>query len=52
MADNKTNIDPRYMKYDKPDVEALLDKINAQQTATETDIRAIVTDYTPEEEGD
>lgn len=26
--DNNVNIDPRYMKYDKADVEALLDKVN------------------------
>lgn len=51
MADNKTQIDPRYMKYNKDETEALLDKVNAQQLATEADVRAMVTDYeTPEGE--
>lgn len=48
MADNRTQIDPRYLKYDKDEVEELLDKVDAQQTATEADIRAIVTDYLPD----
>lgn len=51
MADNKqANIDPRFLKYNKDEVEALLDKIGAQQTATEADVRAIVTDYSLEGE--
>lgn len=25
MANNNTNVDPRYMKYDKDEVEAILD---------------------------
>lgn len=45
MADNKMQIDPRFLKYNKDETEALLDKVNAQQTATEADIRAMVTDY-------
>lgn len=45
MANNRTNIDPRYMKYNKEETEALLDKVNAQRMATEADVRAMVTDY-------
>ena len=45
MADSRTQVDPRYLKYDKDEVEDLLDKVKAQQTATEADIRAMVTDY-------
>lgn len=45
MADNRTKVDPRFLKYDTPEVEALLDKIDAAQLATEADVRAMVTDY-------
>ena len=44
----KTEIDPRFMKYNKDDVEALLDKVAAQHDASESDVRSIVTDYSPE----
>lgn len=44
----KTEIDPRYLKYNKDDVEALLDKVAAQHDASESDVRSIVTDYSPE----
>lgn len=51
MADNRSNIDPRFLTYDKDEVQQLLDKVNAQKTAIESDVRAMVTDYeTPEGE--
>jgi hypothetical protein len=52
MADNRTKVDPRFLKYDTPEVEALLDKVSAQQVADEADIRAMVTDYETAEEGE
>jgi hypothetical protein len=45
MPDNRTNIDPRYLSYDKDEVEELLDKVAAQKIAQEEDIRAIVSEY-------
>lgn len=52
MADNRTQVDPRFLKYNTPDIEALLDKVNAQQVADEADIRAMVTDYETAESGE
>lgn len=52
MADNRTKVDPRFLKYDTPEVEALLDKVSAQQEADEADIRAMVTDYETAEGGE
>lgn len=34
---NNVNYDPRYMKYDKEDVEALLDKVNGADDAPTAD---------------
>lgn len=45
MADNRTQVDPRYLKYNKDEVEEILDKADALQVGTEADIRAMVTDY-------
>ena len=50
MADNRTDIDPRYLTYDKNEVQALLDKMNAETVATEESVRNIVTNYINEEE--
>lgn len=56
MADNNVVIDPRYMKYNKDEVEALLDKVNNQKEASEEAVRGIVqnwisgTEPEPEEE--
>lgn len=49
MAENsKMNIDPRYMKYNKDEVEELLDKMASSSLASETDVRAIVIGSHPE----
>ena len=45
MADNRTQVDPRYLKYNKDEVEEILNKADALQVGTEADIRAMVTDY-------
>lgn len=50
MADNRTDVDPRYLTYDKNEVQALLDKMNAETVATEESVRNIVTNYVNEEE--
>ena len=50
MADNRTEIDPRYLSYNKDQVQALLDKVNAETVATEESVRNIVTNYVNEEE--
>jgi hypothetical protein len=41
MADVVT-VDPRYLKYDKDDVERLLDKVNNTEVATDESVRSIV----------
>jgi len=40
MSDNKTNIDPRYLKYNKDEVEDILD--NAVQISEESDPMSLV----------
>ena len=40
MSDNKTNIDPRYLKYNKDEVENILD--NAVQISEESDPMSLV----------
>lgn len=52
MADSRTQIDPRYLKYNKDEVEAILDKADALQVGSEADIRAMVTDYETAESGE
>jgi len=42
MTMSKTNIDPRYLKYNKDEVEDILDKASAAGLASEADVRAIV----------
>lgn len=42
MASNVT-INPKYLKYNKSEVEEILD--NVKSIATEADVRSIVTDY-------
>lgn len=51
MEDNNVTIDPRYMKYDKSDVEALLDKVDHELVpAEEESVRNIVRNYNIEPE--
>lgn len=45
MANDTATIDPRYLTYNKDEVQALLDKVNAETVATEESVRSIVTDY-------
>ena len=42
---NDVNINPRYLSYNKDEVQALLDKVNATTVASETSVREIVTNY-------
>lgn len=42
MADNRTQIDPRYLKYNKDEVEKILDEATIAGLASEADVRAIV----------
>lgn len=51
MANNDVTIDPRYLKYDKSEVEALLDKVDGELVPAEEEaVRGIVKNYTPEPE--
>ena len=45
MANDTATIDPRYLTYNKDEVQALLDKVNTENVATEESVRSIVTDY-------
>ena len=46
MEDNNVTIDPRYLKYDKSEVEALLDKVDKELVpAEEESVRNIVRNY-------
>lgn len=46
---NEVNIDPRFMKYDKAEVEEILDKANEMLVlAEEEDVRGIVANYDPD----
>lgn len=55
---NEINVDPRYLKYSKAEVESLLDKVDSSTIATEEDVRNIVNNYfvddepAPEEQSD
>lgn len=40
---NEVNIDPRYMKYDKEDVEALLEKVENADSAPTADSENMIT---------
>lgn len=47
MAENNVTVDPRFMKYDKVDVERILDKVeNDLVPASEESVRSIVSNYT------
>ena len=47
---NDVTIDPRYMKYDKSDVEALLDKVDKELVPAEEEaVRNIVKNWRPED---
>lgn len=50
MPNEHVTIDPRYLSYDKDEVQMLLDKVNAETDATEESVRNIVTNYVNEEE--
>lgn len=50
MADNRTDIDPRYLTYNKDEVEALLGKVKAETDATEESVRNIVINYVNSED--
>ena len=50
MSKGTVNIDPRYLTYNKDEVQTLLDKVNAEADATEESVRNIVTNYVNEEE--
>lgn len=52
MADNRTNVDPRYMKYNKDEVEAILDMVTAVGLASEADVRSIVSGNHPDPEAE
>jgi hypothetical protein len=55
---NEINVDPRYLKYSKAEVESLLDKVDSSTIATEENVRNIVNNYfvddepAPEEQSD
>jgi len=42
MADSRTQIDPRHLKYNKDEVEKILDEATIAGLASEADVRAIV----------
>ena len=45
---NEVNIDPRFMKYDKAEVEEILERADEMLVvAKEEDVRGIVADYDP-----
>jgi hypothetical protein len=50
MADNRTQVDPRFLKYNTPEVEALLEKMDNAGLASEADVRAIASTSLPEPE--
>jgi hypothetical protein len=49
MEDN-VKVDPRYLKYDKAEVEKILDDVVNTTLATEEGVRNIVKNYEPEVE--
>jgi hypothetical protein len=50
MADNRAQVDPRYLKYNKDEVEEILGKMDNAGLASEADVRAIASDSLPEPE--
>jgi len=52
MSNDKTNIDPRYLKYNKDEVESILDNAATAGLASEVDVRAIVSGSLSEPEPD
>lgn len=42
MAKEEVHIDPRFLKYNTEDVEALLGRVESMKTATDEDIRTLV----------
>lgn len=51
MADKKANIDPRFMKYNKEEIQEILDRVANPDMASEDEVRAIVTGYAPTDGG-
>ena len=45
MANDNVTVESRYLKYNKAEVETLLDKVNDITTATAEDVRGIVKNY-------
>lgn len=46
MADNNVNVDSRYLKYNTTkEVEELLETVEQSTTATEAEVRSIVSGY-------
>ncbi len=50
MTDNNVTVDPRYLKYNKDEVEEILDEVKDTTLATEEGVRNIVKNYTPDAE--
>ena len=50
MANDNVTVEGRYLKYNKAETEALLDKVNNQKEASEEEVRNIVKNWTPDAE--
>jgi hypothetical protein len=50
MPDNRENINPRYLKYNKDEIEDILEKMDNAGLASEADVRAIASASLPESE--
>jgi hypothetical protein len=50
MPDNRTQIDPRFFKYNKDEVEEILGKMENAGLASEADVRAIARASLPDPE--
>ena len=46
---NEVTVDPRYLKYNKAEVEELLDRVKSTTLATEEGVRSIVRDWEKDE---
>ena len=47
MDDKNVTVDPRYLSYNKAEVEALLEKVENIEEASEEGVRDIVRDWEP-----
>ncbi len=50
MADSRTQVDSRYLKYNKEEIEDILGKMDNAGLASEADVRAIASTSLPEPE--